>query len=62
MIGSFGLSGEGEVVYRLMLAQPDWSVEQIADGLGWSCDAVRAALGHLSEQALLRSSRGDDAV
>ncbi|MBC3840511.1 helix-turn-helix transcriptional regulator [Streptacidiphilus sp. 4-A2] len=56
MLGALGLTDEGEAVYRLMIAQPDWTVAQLAGELGWGNDSVRAVLDQLADLELLRPS------
>ncbi|ALC29393.1 MULTISPECIES: helix-turn-helix domain-containing protein [Streptomyces] len=54
MLEALGLEPDVEAVYRLLLAQPEWSVQQIAQQLDVESGRVRAALDVLAELHLLQ--------
>lgn len=56
MLESLGLSTKTESIYRLMLANPQWGVADIAAHLQISEHVVRAGLDELADLALLRPS------
>ncbi|MEU7555846.1 helix-turn-helix transcriptional regulator [Streptomyces sp. NPDC044571] len=59
MLEALGLGPAVEAVYRLLLAQPEWGVQQVAGHLGLSESAVRAALDELADLHLLQPSRAE---
>jgi DNA-binding CsgD family transcriptional regulator len=53
MLESLGLTSTSEAVYRTMLRHQDWGIQQIADWLGISKNAVKAAFDQLSNLTLI---------
>lgn len=62
MLGALGLDRESEIVYRLMLAKPDWGVARLAEEIGTDQASVGKVLDRLADLALLRPSLADPAV
>jgi DNA-binding CsgD family transcriptional regulator len=56
MFEALGLDAATETLYRLMLTQPTWNVEELADAAGQPVDVVRRCLDKLAELALLGES------
>lgn len=54
LLVALGLRLSTELVYRLVLERPEWSVEEIVEHLQWSEAAVRAALDELTDMRLLQ--------
>ena len=54
MLEALGLEASVERLYRLILEQPDWGVDQIAAHLGWTADYLRHSLDRLAELHLVR--------
>ncbi len=59
MLSALGLSVQDESVYRIMLADPDLGIAEIAERLDLSEDHVRRALDILIDLALVRSAFDD---
>ncbi|MDI9886517.1 helix-turn-helix transcriptional regulator [Streptomyces sp. HNM0645] len=53
---ALGIDRTAEAVYRLMLAEPEHGVAELAESLSLSVDEIRAALDQLAELRLLRTS------
>jgi DNA-binding CsgD family transcriptional regulator len=62
MFETFGVPRSAEAAYLAMLRQPDASVAELADHLGWSTDEVTSALEELARLSLLRPSLVDPDV
>lgn len=62
MLEALGISQTGEAVYRILLAQPDWGVAEIATYLRVSERTVRAALDELADLSLLQPSSRDPKI
>ncbi|MEU8773584.1 LuxR family transcriptional regulator [Streptomyces sp. NPDC048606] len=58
-LGALGLDSGTETVYRLMLKQPSWDVDQLARALGQDRSVVTRALDSLADLALLRTAETD---
>lgn len=56
MLHVFGISDQAEEVYRVMLANPNFGVDELAARLGIGSDAVKSAFDELARAALLRPS------
>lgn len=56
MLEILGLDPQAENVYRLMLAEPGWGIDELAQKLSIEEHAVRIALDRLFDLALLRRS------
>jgi DNA-binding CsgD family transcriptional regulator/sugar-specific transcriptional regulator TrmB len=56
MLEALGLDAEAEEIYRLMLRQPTWGVQQICQAVNRPEEDVRAALDRLAGLSLLRPS------
>jgi DNA-binding CsgD family transcriptional regulator/sugar-specific transcriptional regulator TrmB len=59
VLEALGISQVGEAVYRTLLAQPGWSVAEIAGYLRVSERTVRSALDELADLSLLRPTSGE---
>jgi DNA-binding CsgD family transcriptional regulator len=59
MLELLGLDPSSEAVYRLVLGQPTWGIEEITGYLGWPENEVRTALDALADLHLLRPYEGD---
>lgn len=57
--GSLYLDSDAERVYRVVLAQPQWGVVEVARYLGWAEADVRKAFDQLAALALLQQSVDD---
>lgn len=53
MLEALGIQQSTEIVYRLLLEQPDYGVPELAEQLGWPEGEVRAALAHLADLRLV---------
>lgn len=58
VLGQLGLSQEAETVYRAMLAEPSWGVEDLVSHLAMPERTVRKALDQLAELELLLPVEG----
>lgn len=56
MLHVFGISDRAETVYRVMLANPNLGLGELAERLSVSCDDVKSAFDELARAALLRPS------